>query len=157
MVTPTIAAGLTAVLLYIAGTALQVRAFVTSTTIPVRSLVYIAIPALLLHGLTNYWVIFTASGFNLGIFTVGSLIGWVMVTFVLLSNVRIPVHNLLTLVFPISVIGLLSALFLDSSYAPREVLSGPLIFHILASLPAACDARAPTSECPILEALETNE
>ncbi len=136
MMTSTIAAGLTAALLYIAGTVIQVRAFVTSTAAPVRSLVYIAIPALLLHGLATYWIIITESGFNLGIFTVGSLIAWVMLSFVLLSIVRLPVHNLLILVFPISVVSLVTALFLESSYAPREILSGSLIFHILASLVA---------------------
>ncbi|MCZ6640975.1 MAG: cytochrome c biogenesis protein CcsA [Gammaproteobacteria bacterium] len=136
MITPTIAAGLTAVLLYMAGTVFQVRAFVTSSAPSVRSLVYVAIPALLLHGLANYGVIFTEPGFNLGIFTVGSLIAWVMMAFVLLSMLRLPVHNLLTLVFPISAIGLVTAMFLDSNYAPREVLSGSLIFHILASLAA---------------------
>ena len=136
MMNPTIAAGLLAVLLYIAGTVLQVRAFVTSTAAPVRSLVYIAIPALILHGLATYWTVFTESGFNLGIFTIGSLIAWVMVTFVLLSIVRLPVHNLLTLVFPISAIGLVTALFLDSTYVPRETLSGSLVFHILTSLVA---------------------
>ncbi len=123
-------------MLYIAGTVFQVRAFVANTTTPVRSLVFIATPALLLHGLATYWIVFTETGFNLGIFTVGSLIAWVMVAFVLLSIVRLPVQNLLTLVFPICAFGLATALFLDSTYTPREILSGSLIFHILASLAA---------------------
>ena len=129
-------AGTTAALLYLAGTLMLLRRLSQSTPIVVKPLVLLAVPALLLHGLTTYWAINTPQGIHLGLFTTGSLVTFVMATFVLLASMRLPVYNLLVLVFPISAIGVLGTLVGESSFAPLEQLSASLIFHILASIAA---------------------
>ncbi len=129
-------AGIAAALLYLIGTVMQLRRLSQSSPIVVKPLALLGIPALALHGLATYWAINTPQGIQLGLFTTGSLVTFVMVTFVLLASLRLPVHNLLVLVFPISAIGVLGTLVGDPTFVPLQNLSANLVFHILASITA---------------------
>ena len=129
-------AGIAAALLYMVGTVMQLRRLSQSTPIVVKPVLILAIPALLLHGLTTYWAINTPLGIHLGLFTTGSLVTFVMTAFVLLASLRLPVHNLLILVFPIGAVSLIGTLAGESSFVPLEQLAPTLIFHILVSIAA---------------------
>jgi len=129
-------AGIAAAFLYLVGTIMQLRRLSRSTPIAVKPLLALAVPALLLHGLTTYWAIFTAEGIHLGLFTTGSLVTLVMAAFVLLASMRLPVHNLLALVLPFSALGVVGALVGESAFVPLDQLSASLVFHILVSIVA---------------------
>ena len=86
-------AGIAAAFLYLVGTLMQLRRLSQSTPIVVKPLLGLAIPAVLLHGVTTYWAINTANGIHLGLFTTSGLVTFVMATFVLLASLRLPVPS----------------------------------------------------------------
>jgi ABC-type uncharacterized transport system permease subunit len=129
-------AGIAAALFYLAGTIVQVRHLSQPPAQLVKPLMGLAIPALGLHTLTTYLAIDTSQGIHLGLFATGSLVTLVMAAFVLLASLRLPVQNLLVLVFPFAALGVLGTLIGESSFAPLEQLSAYLVFHILTSIAA---------------------
>ena len=134
--TSSLATGVAAALLYLFGSFMQLRRLSQSTSINLRPLLGIAVPALFLHALTTYWAIASPQGIHLGLFTTASLVTLVMAAFVVLASLRLPVHNLMVLVFPISALGVVGTLVGESAFAPLEQLSANLIFHILVSIVA---------------------
>ncbi len=134
--TSSLVAGIAAAILYLVGSVMQLRGLSQSTPTDVKPLLGLAIPALLLHGITTYWAIASPQGIHLGLFTTASLVTLVMAAFVLLASLRLPVHNLLVLVFPISALGVTGTLVGESTFVPLEQLSANLIFHILVSIAA---------------------
>ena len=81
-----IAAGTGAVLLYLLGTAMQLRRLSRSAPVLLQPLIAVGIPALLLHALTTISVIYTPAGIHLGFFSTGSLVTLVMTAFVMLAS-----------------------------------------------------------------------
>lgn len=134
--TTTIAAGSGAVLLYLLGTAMQLRQLSRSAPLALKPLVAVGIPALLLHALTTINVIYTPAGIDLGLFSTGALVTLVMTAFVLLASLRLPVHNLFVLVFPAGALGVIGSLIGESTFTPRQAMSSELLVHVLLSVTA---------------------
>jgi ABC-type uncharacterized transport system permease subunit len=134
---------------YLAGTVLQARQYrqearpgaepndLTTSQRSSRILIALSVLGALLHGFTNYQVIWSDDGLNLGIVTSISLVSWIMLVFVLIASFRLPLTNLLLLVLPLAAAGALFTLVMpDSSGTPTASLSDPLIWHILISIVA---------------------
>lgn len=132
---------------YLAGTVLQARRYrrqagsgsepnnLKTSQSSSRILIALAILGALLHGLTNYQVIWNDGSLNLGIATSVSLVSWIMLVFVLIASFRLPLTNLLVLILPLAGAGALLALVrTDSSTLHTTSLSDPLIWHILISI-----------------------
>jgi ABC-type uncharacterized transport system permease subunit len=132
--TSSLAAGIAASILYLVGTVTQLRQLSRAVPIGMKSLSALAIPAVALHGLVTYWAINTPTGFDLGIYSTASLVSFVMALFVLITALKLPVQNLLVLVFPIGALGVVGALFGESSFMPRDSLPAALVFHVLMSM-----------------------
>ncbi len=128
--------GLAAATAYVAGTVVQVRSFTQNVPVNVRRLLSFTLPALLLHGITTFWVINAADGLHLGLFAAASLVGWVIAGFTLIASIRLPVHNLLIVVLPVAALSVLAAIFLDSTFTPIRDASPALFWHIALSITA---------------------
>lgn len=140
-----------AVASYLAGTVLQARRYrpdwqpgngssAADTELPEQSphiLVALSVAGAVLHGLANYLVIWSEGSLHLGIQSSASLVSWIMLVFVLLTNLRLPVQNLLIIILPLSILGVISLLTAPAvSTLPTASLSDPLIWHILISIVA---------------------
>lgn len=88
--------------------------------------------ALALHTLSIYGVLHQNSGINLSVFSIGSLISWLVTALVLLSSLRQSIDNLFVAVFPMSAITALFS-FLLGINAGKAYDAG-LISHILLSI-----------------------
>ncbi len=127
--------GLAAIASYLAGTLLQARAFRTRNGQDARPLMALAILGAVAHGVANFLVVYADGALYLGLQTSVSLVSWIMLVFVLLTNLRLPIRNLLILVLPMAIIGTVSLL----TAPPRTglhvaSLNDPLIWHILVSI-----------------------
>ena len=102
-----------------------------------QALIGLAVLGALLHAFSNYQVIWSDGGLNLGITTSVSLVSWIMLVFVLLASFRLPLANLLVLVLPLAAMGALLLIAAPAtSQLPTANLSDPLIWHILISIVA---------------------
>lgn len=91
-------------------------------------------PALALHLLSVHAGVFTAAGLDLGLFNAASLVFWSGAMLAWLASLRLPLGNLLLVVYPLTVVALLCGMFLHIPYAPRNDMGGGLAFHILLSI-----------------------
>ncbi len=130
------AASAAAAILYLVGLTLQVRGVVQKRNIPIAMLAAVTLPAVLLHGVAVYLQINTQAGMYLGFYTAGSLVSLIIVLVVFVTALRLPVQNLLMLVFPVSLTGVLTAALGETGFSPRTSFSAPLVTHILISLSA---------------------
>ena len=168
--------GVIAAVFYLASTWLQVRTFVERNVQPPVLIRYLAIPAMVLHAISLFFVMDTPTGINLGIFAVLSLTGLIMAFVVFLTSLRMPLHNLFIFAFPLAVLGLSASLLLDNNYEAATDMQPGLLIHILSSifaytilLMAACQAlillaqtrflsaKAPIGKLRLLPPLETME
>jgi ABC-type uncharacterized transport system permease subunit len=129
--------GLIAVASYSAGTLLQVRTYRNNTRGSSGVLLAAAAFGAVLHGVANYLIVYSGGKLYLGIQTSLSLVSWIMLVILLLANLRLPLSNLLILVLPVAIVGVISLLT-----APPEsglhlaTLGDPLIWHIFVSIVA---------------------
>ncbi len=122
---------------YLAGTFVQARSFLNNSQVNAPLLILLSIAGLLAHGIANYFVIYTGEAFNLSIYTSTSLVGWIMLAFVLIANLRLPVQNLLIVVLPAGIVGVIALLSGSSETSvPFAASDDPLIWHILISIVA---------------------
>lgn len=134
---------------YLTGSVLQARRFrqnaqsartggdAAASTASNQTLILIAIVGALLHGFSNFDVIWTDGGLNLGITKSVSLVAWIMLVFVLIASFRLPLTNLLALILPLAAAGALTLLLTpDDPVLPAASLSDPLIWHIMISIVA---------------------
>jgi len=135
---------------YITGSLLQARRYrqnAQSTGLHTESnsqgnssptLIGLSIAGALLHGFSNYQIIWSDGYLNLGIATSISLVSWIMLVFVLMASFRLPLGNLLVLILPLAALGALLALVAppDVTALPTASLSDPLIWHIMISIVA---------------------
>ena len=133
--------GLIAITAYFAGTVLLARSFLKSTEVRTAFLIGLTSAGVLLHGIANYLVIYTGTALLLGIHTSASLVSWIMLLFVLITNVRLPVQNLFIVVLPVGMLGTMALLTTPMSTAGSASLAvasldEPLIWHILISIVA---------------------
>jgi ABC-type uncharacterized transport system permease subunit len=146
--------GMAAVLLYLLGSYLQFRDFRARTPSVSKRLFAIAIPAVVLHGLTSYFILSDPEGLNLGLFSVLCLTSFVLAGLVLLASIRQPLQNLFIFVFPICAMGVLAGIFLRSGYAPQTTLPPNLIGHVLLSIFAYTVLLLVACQCLVLRAQE---
>ncbi|MCP8686040.1 cytochrome C assembly family protein [Marinobacterium sedimentorum] len=124
---------LVAVLFYLAATLLQWRVLQGQKR-PARNLIRgLGLCGVTVHALAVYLVIHQGPGLNLGFFSVGSQISWLLAALVLLSSSRQHIDNLFIGVFPLAIISLLTAT-LDPDTSLHRNYSAGLITHILLSI-----------------------
>jgi len=131
------AVGLLAIAAYLTGTLVQARSLLNRTEVSYTPIAAFSAAGVLLHGAANYLVIYTGNALNLGIYTSASLVSWIMLTFVLLASLKLPLQNLLVVVLPIGMLGVISLLSAPAdSVLPITSLRDPLMWHILISIAA---------------------
>ncbi|WP_286236727.1 cytochrome C assembly family protein [Neptuniibacter halophilus] len=84
------------------------------------------------HTLAIYLVLHQPGGINLSVFSVGSLISWLVAGLVLLSSLRQSIDNLFIGVFPMAALTALATLL--AGVAPGRDYDSGLILHILLSI-----------------------
>ncbi len=128
--------GLIAVASYSAGTLLQVRTYRSNTPVSGSTLLIAATIGAVLHGIANFLIVYSGGKLYLGIQTSLSLVSWIMLVILLLANLRLPLSNLLILVLPVAIVGVLSLLTAPPPEAGLHVatLGDPLIWHIFVSI-----------------------
>lgn len=99
-----------------------------------RLAMLLALPALLLHMLSWLAELVTAQGLDFGLFNAASLFFWVVAAVTWAASWRLPLSNLLLVLYPLAVVSVLSALFLHSPYSPRRDLGWGIGTHILLSI-----------------------
>lgn len=123
-----------AALCYAIATVLQCRRLSStaheSLRTPIRGL---GLAGFLLHGYAVYARLHHPGGIDLGFFSVGSLIAWVVAGLVLTSSLRQKLDNLFVGVFPLAAITALLAALMPDTGMDRPY-SGGLVAHILLSL-----------------------
>lgn len=123
-----------AIALYTAAASYQGLCFFRRQPTTVAWLSLLSLAALVAHGASIAQMMMTPQGFSLTFFVVLSLVCWLVNLLVLTSGLRLPLHNLLLLLFPISILTLgLSLLASPNGHALSNMSSG-LIAHILLSI-----------------------
>jgi ABC-type uncharacterized transport system permease subunit len=124
---------LVAVLFYVAATLLQWRALQGQQR-PARNLIRgLGLGGVLAHALATYLVMHQSDGVNLGFFSLGCQVSWLLAALVLLSSYRQNIDNLFIGVFPLAILSLLTAT-LDPDTSLHRSYSPGLIAHILLSI-----------------------
>jgi len=99
-------------------------------------LLLIGLLALLLHGSSLYLQMYDGNGLFLDFFKAASLIAAAVILLTLLACLRIPVENLLLLLFPLGFLTVLLAEFMPSGTS-RAITEAPgILAHILLSITA---------------------
>lgn len=122
------ATGLLAALLYTCATILQARALAHGKDNR-RLLLSLGFLGLALHLLNVATVIYSPAGYDFGFFHIATLFSWVMVAIALVGCLRQPMENLLLLLLPVAVAGILSASFVPSGQAPLVRLDAGVALH----------------------------
>lgn len=132
----TVLPGLAACVFYLASLASQLFALHESAMREraLRLAMLLAVPALLLHLLTLLPEVFTATGLDFGLFNAASLFFWAVALLAYLASFRLPVANLLLIVYPITIVALLTSLFLHVNVSPLTSLGWGIGVHILLSI-----------------------
>lgn len=94
----------------------------------------LAAPALLLHIASLAPHVFTASGLDFGLFNAASLFLWAIALLAWAASFRMPMENLLLVLYPLTVVALLTSLFLSTPGAPLTAFGWGLATHILLSI-----------------------
>ncbi|KAA0876495.1 cytochrome C assembly family protein [Nitrincola tapanii] len=124
---------LTASAAYLLASVLQWQYACAKRPDPRLKVLGLAFIAFLLHGASVYQTLHQPQGIDLGVFSVSSLITWLVAALVIGSSLRQRIDNLFIGVFPIATLSLLCAAFIPYSglIKPYE---GGLILHILLSV-----------------------
>ncbi len=130
------ALSLTAIILYLAATLSRLYLVNKTVLSPKQVLLLLGTLAVSLHALVLYQSMVTPIGFNLGFFNAASLITWVIALLLLVTLLRDPVENLVTILFPLAAltIGLENA-FHTERMLPSDSEMGVnihIVFSILA-------------------------
>lgn len=125
--------GLVAIISYLLGSFYQGRSLLHAEENRRRVLAWGWL-AVIAHMLLLYGLIVTTAGYDLGLYKVGSLFCWTIVTLVLLGSLRKPVENLLLLFFPAAALSTIAASLLDSSYTPHAGYDTGTAIHILLAI-----------------------
>lgn len=124
-----------AILVYLLAGALLWRHLNAPAQPPARTpLLLIGLAAVLLHGVLLWQVLFTASGLDLGFYTIFTLVGWLAALLLLLSAFSRPVEPLGIVVLPFTAVTVLLRLLSDQHQFLARDLAAGLEFHILVSI-----------------------
>lgn len=126
--------GSAALLVYVATSLWQGHALAKGLNINKPRLMAIAMLALMLHGYSVLNLVQTDAGINLAFFQVSSLIFWVMCLVLVISSLRIPVHNLFVCIFPLAAVSIACSISFKSHYTPEQHISKEIGWHILLSI-----------------------
>lgn len=126
--------GLIAIVLYLAGTALQARTLAHNAKLSMRVLAALAAPAIVLHAIAVHAQIDAPGGINLGLFPVASLTALIMVALVTLLSTVQPVRSLLVVLFPLSALALSASLVAEPTPKSIEASHAGLGTHIFVSI-----------------------
>ncbi|MEX0943378.1 MAG: cytochrome c biogenesis protein CcsA [Pseudomonadales bacterium] len=126
--------GILACLFYIASAGLQLAGIKREIPGKRRLVITLGTLAVLLHGYFSYHEIFTASGINMGLLPMASLIALAIAALILLSSLRRPVENLAILLFPMAAICISLSLSLPDTYTPRAQVGHGIVIHIILSV-----------------------
>ena len=126
--------GIAALLFYVLGSLLHVRDYRARRSQDAQRLLWIALPALCLHGLTAWLLVKAPEGFNLGLYSAACLTTFILAALALIASVRQTQHNLFLFVFPLCAISVLCGISLSTSFEPLANLSTELIVHIALSV-----------------------
>lgn len=118
-----------------------VNALAPPATIPGLRLL-LGLVALGLHGLVTMSLLNNPAGADLSLLSMSTLVALVVTLFTLLASLRLPIANLMLIVFPLSALALAAALLSGrlggdtaaSTQANLVVLSKPLLSHIIISI-----------------------
>ena len=124
---------LLAITLYLSATVFQIREISLGTDFKmmVRTL---GAASILCHFFLAFLAIIHPSGYNLGLFSMLSVMALSIVSIVMVSSFRRPVSNLFVFVFPIAATIILLDLIFTSDYSPRNQIDGSMIGHIILSV-----------------------
>ncbi|MGQ9426342.1 cytochrome C assembly family protein [Gilvimarinus sp. F26214L] len=120
-----------AIIVYLAGSAYLIAAYLRQQPPQTRWVTAIATVAVALHGIGAYSSVFGANDFRFGVFILPTLFFWVINLMVLVSGLRKPLYNLFVFLFPLSVVAILSA---QLSESPSRAVDPALMMHILLAL-----------------------
>ena len=126
--------GIAALLFYLLGFAFHGSDYRARRTPDRRRLLFIALPATILHGLTAWALLITPQGVNLGLYSAACLTTFILTALVLVGSVRAPLQNLYLFVYPLGAVGILVGISFSSSFAPISIVSAELLTHILLSV-----------------------
>lgn len=126
--------GLAALFIYLGLALWQIRALSRGMETNKAVLQFTAMLALTLHGYSVVSLIHTDMGINLAFFQVSSLIFWVISVVLVVSSLRIPVHNLGVFIFPLAALSIACSLSFRSHYTPEQHISKEIGWHILLSI-----------------------
>ncbi|GLS26459.1 inner membrane protein YpjD [Marinibactrum halimedae] len=132
MMTPAI--NIAATFLYLAASAYVLIALLKKTSVNKEVLIGVSIAALVAHGFGVGSQLFTEHGYNLGFFVALSLITWVVNLLVLVSGLRLPLHNLFVLLFPLSAAIVVATIAAHQPLKANTSLTPGMISHILLSI-----------------------
>ena len=90
--------------------------------------------AVLCHGTTVYMDLYGASGINLGLYPMLSLMAVSISGIVLSSSFRRPQENLFIVIFPLATATLVLELSIEGSYSPRADITSGMLAHIVLSV-----------------------
>jgi len=121
-----------AIFCYLLAAALQWRTFKGQNTLPSLATKIAAGSAIALHTFILQHSLHLPSGINLGFFSIGSLVAWLVSLVLLISSLRQHIDNLFIGVFPIAAAALALALGFDPGQG--KPYSGGLMVHILLSI-----------------------
>jgi len=100
-----------------------------------RSIVTItATIAVFCHGVAVYLDLYGASGINLGIYPMLSLMAVSIAAIVLISSFRRPLSNLFIIIFPLAMLSLCLELLKTGTYVPRTDITPGILLHIALSV-----------------------
>lgn len=130
-----LSANLIALLIYSVAAIYYGRQFGRNQSLPSTRLGYTTLLALVFHGIGVYGLSHTEGQLTFSLFSISSLIFWVVNAIVLVSSLRKEVHNLFLLLFPLSAVSVLSSIFGDNpdwQHALEYSIATHVILSILA-------------------------
>ena len=125
---------LAAAILYAGVTGYQSLRLAQRTVPDKRLLLAVGLLALLAHGVSLFIQLLSPSGLHLDFFNASSLIAAAVILLILLALYRMPVENLLLLLFPLGCLTVLFAEFAPSGTAPAITEEPGILAHILLSI-----------------------
>lgn len=125
---------LTAAFLYLAATGLQLLHIAQKRTQVDRSVLTLALLALLCHAIVAFGSVFTTAGVDLGFFKVSALIFLMVNLACVASLTRRPLQNLLVALFPLAAISVLVCAFTPASAIVDSRPPAGVLVHIIASI-----------------------
>ena len=132
----TLLPGLAACLFYLASLSAQLLGLHESKSrgYALRLSMGLAAPALLLHMLALGATMQTPAGLDFSLFNAASLVFWVIALLAWAASFRMPLANLLLILYPLTIVALLTSLFLSTPVSTRTAPGPGLGLHILLSI-----------------------